>query len=331
MKMTPMLLTVTPNPCIERILKAPRFTVGAVHRIEPQNLYIQAGGKGINAARVATRFGVEAKALLPAGKLQHTWFEHQLAQEGVPCALIEVAADTRVSVNVLHERTSAGEGKTELVEAGAPLSVADGTRLIEKFMELLPHADLVALCGSYPPTGEPAFQMHATLLCQLAQRAGKRVIYDGKGPSFEMAVRSKTPPWLIKPNTDEAAALLHRTLDTPADERRAVHDLLHLGMEVVILSCGARGAYLGHTGGIEWLAAPKIEEVSPVGSGDSLVGAFAAHYLKTGDLLESTCWGVAAGSANAAQERSGFCTPEDAAALLPQVRRSVREIPLSSK
>ena len=325
-----MFLTVTPNPCIERTLLAPDFSVGGVHRVASENLRVNVGGKGINAARVAGRFGIQTRALLPVGQAQKAWFEVQLAAENLPFELVEVEADTRVTVNVLHARGANGQVKTELVEAGSPLSLADGTRLLEKFLELLPHADLVALGGSYPPSGDPAFEMHGALLCQLAARAGKKLIYDGKGRAFELAVRSKTPPWMIKPNLDEAAALLGRDLKTSAEEQKAVRDLLRLGVEVVLLSCGARGAYLGHRGGVEWLGAPKIVEISAVGSGDSLVGAFAARLLQNGDLLEAARWGVAAGSANAAQIRAGFCTPREIAALVPAVRISTREIALQT-
>src|SRR5206468_1397636 len=108
------------------------------------------------------------------------------------------------------------------------------------------------------------------------------------------------PPWCIKPNLDEAAQLLHRAIRNVHDERRAVRDMLRFGVEVVILSCGARGAYLGTASGVWFFHAPPVAEVSSVGSGDALVGAFAAQYLEHGDLVEAMRWGVAAGAANAA-------------------------------
>lgn len=156
---------------------------------------------------------------------------------------------------------------------------------------------------------------------------GNSLIYDGKGEPFRRALASKTPP-AIKPNLEEAAAYLHRSLETRADERRAVRDLGHRGVEVVLLSCGERGLYVGHRGGIEWFEAPRVETVSPVGSGDSLVGAFAATYLGSGDIFEAARVGVAAGSANAAQHQSAFVTPAEASPLVAQVIRSTCEISL---
>jgi fructose-1-phosphate kinase PfkB-like protein len=162
------------------------------------------------------------------------------------------------------------------------------------------------------------FDMHLTLLVQIAQRAGKRVIVDSKGPAFEMAVRHARP-WCIKPNIEEAEALLHRGIRDEKAEQRAVEELLALGVKVVLLSCGERGAYLGTGQGIYFLQSPRVHEVSAVGSGDAFVGAFASRILAGDDLRDAAKWGVAAGAANAMQSRSAFCSRPEIEALLGEV------------
>jgi len=323
-----MFLTVTPNPCIERTVTLDGFQPGQVHRVPPAMLRVNAGGKGINAARVAARLGCETLAIGWVGRRQAAWFQAQLESEGVPYDLVEVEPDTRITINILKAE-GGGFQKTEIVEAGNPLGITDGTRLLEKFAALLPRASLVAICGSYPPTPDGSslgsspdatFDAHLTLLTHLARRSGVRVIVDGKGRPFGMVVRSKQPPWCIKPNLDEAAELLHRPIVGEAAERRAIRDMLGFGVEVILLSCGARGAYLGTAGGTWFLPAPVVREVSPVGSGDALVGAFAARFLETQDLLEAARWGVAAGAANASQLMPAFCQRANVEALLPEVQ-----------
>jgi 1-phosphofructokinase family hexose kinase len=323
-----MLLTVTPNLCIERTMRLPRFTAGQVHRVVPEQLAANVGGKGINAARVATRFGCPSRALAWAGRRQKTWLEEELAREGIAHELVEVEADTRVTVNIL-----AGDGtatvKTEIVEAGNALTVDDGTRLLERFAALLPQADMVAICGSYPPARDAAFDMHLAILVQMARRAGKRVLVDGKGKPFQICLRGETAPWAVKPNLDEAEELLNRTITTLKDERQAVRDILKRGVEIVILSCGARGAYFGTNQGIWFATSPTVHEVSPVGSGDALTGAFCAKFLETDDLLLAARWGVAAGAANATQSASAFIGPDDAAPLVEQVKITASELGFS--
>ena len=146
----------------------PHFQIGEVHRVTPENLSVNAGGKGINAARVASELGAGVLATSWVGKNQRAWFEAELSREGVAFDLVEVESDTRVCLNVLNGK---GE-KTEVVEAGHPLSIGDGTRMLEKFESLLPAAELVAICGSYPAglSTPDAFDTHLTLLCALARR-----------------------------------------------------------------------------------------------------------------------------------------------------------------
>lgn len=318
-----MLLTVTPNPCIERTVLIESFTPGQVHRVAPEKLQVNAGGKGINAARVAAQLGCDVLATGWLGQRQRGWFEMQLGCEGIRHDFVWVGTDTRICLNILN-----GDGlKTEIVEAGSPLETDAGAQLLAKFEALLPYAALIAICGSYPSSTDGAFDTHLAALIQLAQRSGKRVIVDGKSRPFELALQSGNPPWCIKPNLDEAAQVLGRSIVGQAAELQAVREMLRFGVEVVLLSCGERGAYLGMAAGatpeIHFCPAPRVREVSPVGSGDALVGAFAAQFLATGDILEATRWGVAAGAANAAQLRSAFCARAEIEALLPQVALQV--------
>ena len=133
-------------------------------------------------------------------------------------------------------------------------------------------------------------ELHLSTLSQAARDAGKKLIVDGKGAAFEVLLKSSRfqstlAPWAIKPNTDEAAALLKHPVQTESEESRAVDELLDFGAEVVLLSCGVRGAWLGTQNQKVFFTPPFVEEVSAVGSGDAFVGAFAAQYLQSGDLI----------------------------------------------
>jgi fructose-1-phosphate kinase PfkB-like protein len=196
--------------------------------------------------------------------------------------------------------------------------------MIEAFGRRLRQADLAAVCGSYPPgRSTPAetdpLDLHLTVLAQMARQAGKKLLVDGKGAAFEILLKSTHAPWAIKPNCDEAAALLKHPVQTESEERRALDEMLEFGVEVVLLSCGARGAWLGTREGRWFFTPPAIREISPVGSGDAFVGAFAAQYLRSGDLIEAVRWGVAAGAACASQTLSAFCTREEIEALVSEV------------
>lgn len=318
-----MFLTFTPNPCLERTARLDALLPGAAHRLDSARISHSAGGKGLNAARVAARFGATVRALAPVGRRQMALWRELTAREAVPGQWIETEGDTRQALNLVQ---SAGIC-TEFIENGAPLAVQDGTRLLEAWREGLREARLCAIGGAYAPGGAPGFEWHSALLCGLAASAGVPCLYDGRGPSFERALQSKTPPWAIKPNLEEASQILGRAIAGEAEELRAVRELGRRA-ELVLLSCAERGLYVGYRGAIEWFAAPRVDAVSHVGAGDALVGAFAARWLESGDIWEAARWGVAAGSACAAQFEPAFVAPDDAALLLPQVKRSTRQIAL---
>ena len=302
----------TPNPCIERTLHVADFARGRSHRVTAQNLRVTAGGKGINAARVADRFGAKVRVLAPVGRNQSAQFREMLGDDNLESDLVEVESDTRTATNIVH----AG-GFTELVEAGNALSAHEAEMLRARFELQLQTCEIAIIGGSYPPfANDFDGENHGAHLCELAARAGKPVLYDGKGVQFARALQSHNPPWAIKPNLAEASELLNRALETPESQRNATRELMQMGVAVVLLSCGARGLWLGWDDQIEWLAAPKVKEVSPVGSGDALVGAFVARWLQSGDIYQSARWGVAAGAANAAQWEAARIGPRDAEVLL---------------
>lgn len=320
-----MFLSLTPNPCLEKTFRVPHFAALGSFRVAPGNVRESIGGKGINAARVAAKCGVSSVALAPIGPNLRDQFEQLAASEPFELRSIPVLSPTRTCHNIVS-----ASGSAELLEEGHSLSLSDGTRLLEAWRELLPRCDMALLGGSYPPSDEAAWLAHASILCSLARAAGKPLIYDGKGESFRRAVWGKTPPYAIKPNLDEARELLRLPIETRGDERSAVRALRRRGVEVVLLSCGARGCWVGFQNEIEWLAAPHIETVSAVGSGDSLCGAFAAKWIETGDVWESARWGVAAGSANAAKFEAADVGRNEVALLVGQVRRELGEIRLMS-
>ncbi|MEO6907697.1 MAG: 1-phosphofructokinase family hexose kinase [Abditibacteriaceae bacterium] len=296
-----MLLFITPNPCIERTYLLNDFDCGKVHRVPPTKVLLNAGGKGINAARVASQFSSKVLSICWVGDAQYNWFDRQLDEENVPHELIRVSQDTRTCINILR----VGSPKTEIVEAGLPLSQSAGAQLLERLKVLLPQASLLAVCGSYPPA---SLDNQLQEIASLAKQYDVPFLVDGKGKSFKQILESHLPLWAIKPNIDEAEEIIGQPIQTPAQERDAIKVLLQYNVQNVLLSCGKRGAYLGNKESITFFDSPQVQEVSAVGSGDSFVGAFCAQWTLTSDLNNAMRYGVAAGAVNASQAKSAFCT-----------------------
>ncbi|HEX8464457.1 MAG TPA: PfkB family carbohydrate kinase, partial [Abditibacterium sp.] len=175
-----MFLTFTPNPCLERTLRLDPFPLGETRRVAAGETFVSAGGKGINAARVAARFGAEVLATGPVGRLQSAELSELAQREGIASDFVAVDADTRCCLNFLH-----GDGeKTEIIESGTAFSDAEGARLLEKWLQHLPRARLAAIGGAYAP-GNPASPGHAAQLCELAGKMGVPLIFDGRGEELQ--------------------------------------------------------------------------------------------------------------------------------------------------
>lgn len=317
-----MLLTITPNPCLERIVLLEGFEHGQTQRVDSARVREVAGGKGLNAARAARACGTPATATGWFGRDRLSWFAAQVQASGVEFAPVEVEVSTRIATQYQAERGQI----TQVIEDGHALELGDGTRLLRKAEELLPQSKMMLLGGSYPPAHDERFALHASLLCGTAKRHDVPTIYDGKGRAWEIALR-KSPPWCAAPNLEEASTLLRRPLNTQAAQRRAIETILKWGVEVVLLTCGERGAYLGTSAQTIFLCAPRVQTISSVGCGDALAGAFAAKYLQHQNaptefarLNEALRWGIAAGAAQAQSHATGQISLEQIEALLPQVR-----------
>ena len=67
------------------------------------------------------------------------------------------------------------------------------------------------------------------------------------------------------------------------------------------------------------MRAPQVEVISPVGSGDAMVGAFAVASIEKMSLVDRIKWAVAAGSACAANMAAGVSSREEIETLAAQI------------
>ena len=130
-------------------------------------------------------------------------------------------------------------------------------------------------------------------LLKLLHERGARIALDTSGAALKQALTCGVPLALIKPNRHELETLLGRPLPICADWREAARGLHAQGVETVVVSLGAQGAFISSPEGA-WLAAPlPVQPVSTVGAGDAQVaGLLAARHAGLG-WQEALRYGVA--------------------------------------
>ncbi|NUO89676.1 MAG: 1-phosphofructokinase, partial [Dermatophilaceae bacterium] len=183
-----MIVTLTPNPSIDRAVFIDVLRHGEVHRATGSQL--DPGGKGVNVSRALAAQGAATTAVLPIGGPEGHLLEDLLDTAGVGHASVLVRGTVRMNISVLEPDGTT----TKLNEPGPDLATAEVEALLETTLERSVGADWVVGCGSLPP-GAPT-DLYAVLVARVRGRGG-RVAIDSSGAPFAAAVAAK--PHLIKP------------------------------------------------------------------------------------------------------------------------------------
>ncbi len=307
----PTVLCLTMNPAVD--LATETESVVPTHKLRCGDTLHDAGGGGINVARVLTRMGGHCTAVCPAGGSSGQWLQRRMREEGLDSVFLPIADETRVSFTV-HEHSTGAEFR--FVMPGPHLSEAEWMACLQHLERMAPFPDLLVASGSLPP-GVPA-DFYARL-ARLCRAKGARMVLDTSGPALTAALTEGV--YLFKPNLKELAELAGRPLENAAQWQAAARQLVLEGKaEVVALTLGHLGALLV-TRDAMWSAPPlDIPVASAVGAGDSFVGGLVWGLQQGLALEQAFAWGIAAGSAALLHAGTGLCRHEDIVRLHGLVR-----------
>ncbi|MCB5910191.1 1-phosphofructokinase [Streptomyces pinistramenti] len=279
-----MILTVTPNPSLDRTYEVPALDRGAVLRATADR--IDPGGKGVNVSRAVAAAGRRTLALLPVGGAAGAALAALLEAEGIEVAGVPVAGQTRSNIAVAEPDGTL----TKINAAGPELSAAESDALLNAVGERSVGADWIACCGSLPRGLAP--EWYAELVAR-AHRAGARIALDTSGPSLTAALRER--PDVVKPNAEELAQAVGRPLATVGDAVKAAGELRSRGARAVLASLGADGQLLVGAEGTYFGSARVAAVRSNVGAGDaSLAGFLGAGGTGVAALAAAVAHGAAA-------------------------------------
>ena len=304
------VLCLTMNPAVDLATETER--VVPTHKLRCGDTLHDAGGGGINVARVLTRMGGQCTALCPTGGSSGHWLETRMREEGLDSVFLPIADETRVSFTV-HEHSTGAEYR--FVMPGPHLTEAEWQACLDHLEQMPEFPDLLVASGSLPPGVPVDFYARLARLCRAR---GARMVLDTSGPALAAALAEGV--YLFKPNLKELAELAGRPLETPEQWQAAARQLVLEGkVEVVALTLGHLGALLV-TRDAMWSAPPlDIPVASAVGAGDSFVGGLVWALQQGQPLEQAFTWGIAAGSAALLSAGTGLSGPDDIRRLQPQV------------
>ena len=305
------VVTVTPNPAIDWTLTVPEFAAGAVNRVTEQRS--AAAGKGVNVAAALAAHGRRVAATGFLGADNAAPFEALFARAGIEDRFVRVPGETRVGIKIVDP------ARGETTDVNFP-GLAPSPRDVEALRETV--AALAAsragawfvLAGSLPPGVDPALYRELT---ETLRAAGARVALDTSGEPFRHALAAR--PHLVKPNADELAAITGRPLPDLGAVVAAAREIVAGGVELAVVSMGARGAVFVRAGEAVAARPPRVTVGSTVGAGDAMVAGTVAALLAGRALPEVARLASAFSLAALTRSTPGPATPAEVDAAAARI------------
>jgi 1-phosphofructokinase/tagatose 6-phosphate kinase len=303
-----MIITVTLNAAFARTITVPNFQRGQRHRASA-GLPL-AGGKGINVARALKTLGVPVVATGFAGGQAGLRIVERLTGEAILNDFVRIEAESRTSTAVVDPTNNQ---YTEINEWGPAVTPEELDMLLEKIHYLSQGAELVVFAGSLPR--EVADDFYAEAIHDLARRQVPAVL-DTEGEPLRYGVEAE--PLLVSPNQQEAESLVGQEFHDDEDFQLGLDRIAELGARNVIISSSAGCVALLRDGRKTQrfrAVAPRVEPVSAVGAGDTLLAGFLAARSAGRSDEDSLRAAVAAGAASTLALGAGVFDPRQAARL----------------
>ncbi|MFH9430630.1 1-phosphofructokinase [Streptomyces sp. NPDC017615] len=292
-----MILTVTPNPSLDRTYEVPALERGEVVRASGERM--DPGGKGVNVSRAVAAAGRRTLAVLPLGGAPGALVAELLDAQGIEVAPVPVAGATRSNIALAE----ADGILTKINAPGPELTAAEEESLLDTVRTHSADADWIACCGSLPLGLAPSW--YADVVAR-AHSGGARIALDTSGPALLQALRAR--PDVVKPNAEELSAAVGRPLHTVGDAVKAAEELRAMGARAVLASLGADGQLLVDDEGT-WFGTARVAAVrSNVGAGDASLAGFL---IAGGGGPEALASAVAHGAAAVRLPGSVMPTPAD--------------------
>jgi 1-phosphofructokinase len=282
-----MIVTLTPNPSVDRTVSVDALDRGAVMRATASRE--DPGGKGINVSRALALNGTPTAAVLPVGGAYGRLMLTLLEPLGLDVRPVPISEPIRANIAVVEP-----DGTTTKVNEQGPALQPDEIEALRRtVLDASTEATWVVCCGSLPP-GVPD-DFYAALV-RRAHEAGLKVAVDSSGAPMTEALAAA--PDLIKPNRIELAEAVGRELGTVGAVVAAARDLIASGVGTVVVSLGRDGALLVDADRIVHAAASISRPLSTVGAGDSLLAGYL-HGVHAGEepaaaLARAVAFGAAA-------------------------------------
>lgn len=304
------ITSLTINPALDKNAKVAGLI--ATQKLKCHSIHYQPGGGGVNVSRMLHRLGEKTNCVFPSGGHTGKHLTDLLFKEGVHAMQIPVKEETRENLSVVDEHTKL---QYRFGMPGGTLNPSELKKIQTLVDKQLNPNDMLVLSGSLPegiPTDYYTKWIAHTSLKNI------KVVIDTSGPALMEAL--KEPVFLLKPNQKELAQLAGKAfLSSAEQEAFALEMIASQKATYIVVSLGARGAFLASKEGVVYQPTPSVAVQSTIGAGDSMVAGLI-YAIKNNfadrDILK---WGVACGVATTMSEGTSLGSKTNVTKILHMI------------
>nr|WP_295868282.1 1-phosphofructokinase family hexose kinase [uncultured Chitinophaga sp.] len=306
------IITITLNPAIDKSTTVPVLV--PERKLQCSNPVFEPGGGGVNVARAIIQLGGDARAIYLAGGHSGRFYDALLNAEGVPALSVPIAGNTRENLIVTD---IAHNTQYRLDMPGPAVDAYEWQHLLE-IIRGLHDVDYIVASGSLAPGIPPDIFASFSAIAAIK---GARFVVDTSREALKQALREGA--YLAKPNVRELAGFVGKdALNTEGIAEVAQELIRKNRCEVIVVSMGETGAMLATADMAVKIPAPRVQRVSTVGAGDSMLAGIVYSLSAGREILEAAQFGVACGTAATLNPGTALCKKEDAQRLFEEIRKT---------
>jgi ribokinase len=247
--------------------------------------FMNPGGKGANQAVAAARLGSSVTLVANVGNdlFGRESIDH-FRKENVNTNFISTDPELASGVALINVDHQGENSITVAPGSNGNLNITQ----VDKALKSITGKAIVLIQLEIPLTTVE----HAILFCN---KNGHHVILN-PAPAQRLNEEIFKNLFLITPNETEAELLTGISVTDNASAVRAAEKLHQTGIENIVITLGAKGAYLHSKDTKQFVTSPLVKAIDSTAAGDCFNGALAVALSENRPLYEAVSFGCAAAS-----------------------------------
>jgi 6-phosphofructokinase 2 len=250
------------------------------------------------------RLGSETNCIVTSGGDTGKRLTDLLEKESVQPKIIPVKEWTRENLSIVDTQSNL---QYRFGMPGNELSKTELESIKKLLKKIVKPKDILVLSGSLCKKMPDDYYAQ---LIKLFSDKDINIVIDTSGQALIEALKENV--YLIKPNQRELAQLAEKEFMYTAEQETFAMELVKSKKaQYVVVSLGARGAFIACNDGVFYKTTPSVKVKSTIGAGDSMVAGLLYGIQNEFPPEKMLKWGVACGVATTMGEGTSLATKEN--------------------